>query len=212
MDRDTVLAMVTSPGWEERLRGQYRLAVWLGDEWDRAMPVVEEFAHSEDELVNTAAVAPFGMKDYLTADPGRLERIMAVLDRQMANRSVPVRKNLGPYALGFLMRKYPDRIRPFIDRWARSDNEQVLWNTVMTFSQAAGKHHPEVALEILTPLAAHPSRYVWRAAASALTTVGRNHPRLVLPLMNRWASDPSREKVAAVVVKQVNPGPREESG
>ena len=179
-----------SGDWRERLNAQYGLSRWLAEDFEAGMEFIAQLANSQHSWHRVGVVAPFGMRDYCREHPERLPRIIAVLETQLDEGFPPIRKNLGPYALGLLVRKYPHRMEPYLRRWSREKNEQVLWNVVMAFSQAAGKHHPLLGLDLILPLGRHPSRYVWRAAAATLANIGQHHPRLVSPLLACWQSDP----------------------
>lgn len=193
-----------SGDWQVRLSAQYALSRWLADDFDAGMEYVGQLVASPHPWHRVALVAPFGMRDYCRQRPERLFPIVRLLETQLDQRFPPIRKNLGPYALGLLVRKYPQRLEPHLRRWSRSEDDQVLWNVIMAFSQAAGKHHPLLGLDLILPLGRHASRYVWRAAATTLANIARHHPRLVRPLLPCWQSDPPLARLVPFIERRCN--------
>lgn len=194
-----------SGDWRQRLNAQYALSRWLAEDFEEGMHYLGELLDSPHLWHRVAVVAPFGMRDYCRQRPERLPRIVGLLESQLAERFPPLRKNLGPYALGLLVRKYPQRMEPHLRRWSKDENEQVLWNVIMTFSQAAGKYHPLLGLDLILPLGRHPSRYVWRAAAATLANIAEHHPRLVGPLLPCWQSDPLLARLVPFIARRYSP-------
>lgn len=167
---------LTHAAWRERLGAQYAVSVWLAEDFEAAFAFVLECASAEDPWLNTGAVAPFGMRDFCRSHPERLPRIMGVLEGQLTNRADPVRRNHGPYALGLLTRDHPGEVLPYLEEWAGREDEQTRWNVASAFTQATGKHQPELALRVLALLADDRRPYVRRAVARALANVARYHP------------------------------------
>lgn len=175
---------LTAEDWRERLGAQYAVSVWLAEDFEAAFALVLECAATDDPWLNTGAVAPFGMKDFCRSHPDRLPRIMAVLEDQLTNRADPVRRNHGPYALGLLARTHPAAVRPYLEEWARRDDEQTRWNVASAFTQATGKRQPDLALRVLAMLVDDGRGYVRRAVARALANVSRHHTRKVTAFLS----------------------------
>lgn len=134
-------------------------------------------------------------------------RILDVLERLLSDPAVYVRKNLGPFAIGSaLLMRHPAQTLERLRRWALSADERVLWNVAMAFSAAPAKAHLQTALELLGPLSGHPSRLVWRAAASSLRFLGRHDPARVIPLLEEWREDPARAQAAETVLGYLKKG------
>jgi hypothetical protein len=134
-------------------------------------------------------------------------RILDVLERLLPDPAVYVRKNLGPFAIGSaLLMRHPAQTLERLRRWALSPDERVLWNVAMAFSAAPAKAHLETALDLLGPLSGHPSRLVWRAAASSLRFLGRHNPARVIPLLEEWREDPARTQAAETALGYLKKG------
>jgi HEAT repeat protein len=128
--------------------------------------------------------------------------LLDLLEPLLSDRSVYVRKNLGPFAIGDgLLRYYPDLTLERLARWVEAQDEQVRWNVAMAFSAAEGGRHVDAALPILELLAEDDRRFVWRAVASAMRSLGRRAPERVVPVLKGWLEDERRSRPAATALR-----------
>ncbi len=197
------LKMADDADWEVRERAAVLLSELLVTDFDEIYARCLEWVHHPSENVRRAVVV--GMKVAAKArKPGWGEKFLDLIEPLMSDRSVYVRKNLGPFAIGDgLLRYYPDLTLRRLEQWADQEDEQVRWNVAMVFSAASGATYIEAALPILGKLAADDRRFVWRAAASAMRNLARRKPEQVRPVLEAWLGDEKRRKVAEVVVQYV---------
>lgn len=164
--------------------------------FDEAYALLQRWARHPSENVRRAVV--------LTAKKAGKERrpewgepLLDLLKPLLSDRSVYVRKNLGPFAIGDgLLRYYPGLTIARLTRWAEEEDEQVRWNVAMAFSTAGAARHLDAALPILERLAADDRRFVWRAVASAMRNLGRRVPERVVPVLKEWLKDERRARPA----------------
>ncbi len=131
------------------------------------------------------------------------EPLVNLLEPLLSDRTLYVRKNLGPYAIGDgLLRCYPDLTMEYLRKWANREDEGTLWNVAMAFASYGGNRNWREGMKILTKLAADRRRYVWRSVASALLYLARRHPE-VQDTLEMWLEDPDRAKVAETAMKNL---------
>jgi 3-methyladenine DNA glycosylase AlkC len=205
------LSMADDPDWITREEAAALLSELLSYYFDEIYPQCLQWVRDPAENVRRAVAV--GMK---TAAQARVpewgELFLDLIDPLMSDRSVYVRKNLGPFAIGDgLLRYYPELTLRRLAQWAQSQDEQVRWNVAMAFSASGGVRYVEAALPILTELAADERRYVWRAAATAMRHLGRRKPEQVGPVLEQWMHDEQRRKSAEVVLKYIENNPKNAS-
>jgi 3-methyladenine DNA glycosylase AlkC len=182
--------------WEVRESADNVLLPLLERNFDGAYALLQRWAGHPSENVRRAVV--------LTAKKAGKERrpewgepLLDLLKPLLGDRSVYVRKNLGPFAIGDgLLRYYPDLTIARLTRWAEEEDEQVRWNVSMAFSTAEAARHLDAALPILERLAADDRRFVWRAVASAMRNLGRRVPERVVSVLKEWLKDERRARPA----------------
>jgi len=191
-----LLTLGNDANWEVREAASDTFASVLLKNFDKAYPQFHEWVKHDSENIRRA-VALAAKKVAKSRKPEYGERLLRLIEPLLSDKSVYVRKNLGPFAIGDgLLRAYPKLTMQYVKKWSRSQDDQVLWNVAMVFSAAEGVKHCDEALPILTRLAADKRRYVWRAIASALKNLGRRKPEKVKPELKRWLLDEKRRKVA----------------
>lgn len=189
--------------WERREDAAWMLSELLLAHFEAAYSRCEEWVGHPSENVRRAVVV--GVKRAAKArTPGWGERFLDLLEPLLSDRSVYVRKNLGPFAVGDgLLRCYPERTLERLAAWAERADEQTRWNVVMAFSAAEGAKHVQPASSILTRLAADERRYVWRAVASAMRNLGRRRPAEVVPVLRGWLRDERRREAAETALSYI---------
>ena len=109
-----------------------------------------------------------------------------VIEPILRNSDRYVRVNLGPFSLAWLYYRDKETVQKYIKKWLKSDNENVLWNLVMIFSQARGKYEPDTALEMIKEVCKKSeSDLVQRGCASVLYNVAKYHPTKVQAFINQ---------------------------
>lgn len=191
-----LLTLGDDANWETREAAAYASANVLLKNFDEVYSLFEEWIKHDSENIRRAVV--LAAKHVAKArKPDYGEPLLRLIEPLLGDRSVYVRKNLGPFSVGDgFLRAYPKLTMEYIERWSQNRDEQVLWNVAMIFSSAEGAKHCDEALPILRKLAADDRRYVWRAVASALRNLGRRKPEIVTPELRRWLLDGKRKKVA----------------
>jgi len=189
--------------WETRESAAYAFASVLLKNFDKVYPLVQEWVKHDSENIRRAVV--LAVKYVAKArKPEYGEPLLRLIEPLLSDRSVYVRKNLGPFTIGDgLLRAYPKLTMQYVEKWSRSQDEQVLWNVAMVFSSAEGAKHCDGALPILKKLAEDERRFVWRTVASALKNLGRRKPEKVKPELKRWLNNGKRRKVSEVALNYI---------
>jgi len=191
-----LLTLGNDANWEVREAASDAFASVLLKNFDKAYPQFQEWVKHNSENIRRA-VALAAKKVAKSRKPEFGEPLLHLIEPLLSDKSVYVRKNLGPFAIGDgFLRAYPKLTMQYVKKWSHSQDDQVLWNVAMVFSAAEGVKHCDEALPILTQLAADKRRCVWRAVASALKNLGRRKPEKVKPELRRWLLDEKRRKVA----------------
>ncbi len=195
-----LLTLGNDSNWETREAASDAFASVLLKNFDKVYVQFQEWAkHDSENIRRAVALAAKKVAKSRKTEYG--EPLLRLIEPLLADRSVYVRKNLGPFAIGDgLLRAYPKLTLKYIEKWSKSQDEQVLWNVAMVFSAAEGAKHCDEALTILRRLAADERRYVWRAVAAASRNLGRRNPEKVKPELNRWLLNGRRRKVAEIAL------------
>jgi len=198
-----LLTLGNDESWETRESAAYAFASVLMKNFDKVYSLFQDWVRHDSENIRRA-VALAAKYVAKARKPEYGEPLLRLIESLLSDRSVYVRKNLGPFAIGDgILRAYPKLTMQYIEKWSRNQNEQVLWNVAMVFSSAEGAKHYYEALPVLRRLAADERRYVWRAVASALKNLGRKRPEEVKPELKRWLLDKKRRKVAEVALYSI---------
>jgi len=201
--KSLLLTLGNDPNWETREAASDAFASVLLKNFDKVYFQFQEWVRQDSENIRRAiALAAKKVAKSRKREYG--EPLLRLVEPFLADKSVYVRRNLGPFAIGDgLLRAYPGLTMQYVKRWSRERNEQVLWNVAMVFSAAEGAKHCDEALSILRRLAADRRRYVWRAVASALKNLGRRKPEKVKPELSRWLLNGKRRKVAEIALHHI---------
>lgn len=189
--------------WGTRETAAYAFASVLLKNFEKVYPLFQEWVRHDSENIRRAVVlATKYVAKVRKPDYG--EPLLRLIEPLLSDRSVYVRKNLGPFAIGDgILRAYPKLTMKHVEKWSKSQDEQVLWNVAMIFSSAEGAKHCDEALPILRRLAEDERRYVWRAVASALRILARRKPERVKPELKRWLLDEKRRKAAETALHYI---------
>jgi len=188
-------ALADDDNWEVREAAVAAVRALIEADYAKGIALVMKWARGRNvNLMRAAALAVMAKKTRRW--PGDLEDCFAVIEPLMACRAEYVRKNLGPFALGSSLGVvHPAKTVEFLWRMAGAADEQVRWNVAMAFSQSFGAGRPDLAMPLLTRLAADESKYVRTAAAASLRNIGRRHPRMMEIVLRQWEGDDTRREV-----------------
>jgi 3-methyladenine DNA glycosylase AlkC len=196
-----LLTLGNDSNWGTREAASDAFASVLLRNFDEVYAQFQEWVRHDSENIRRA-VALAAKKVAKARKPEYGEPLLCLIEPLLSDKSLYVRKNLGPFAIGDgLLRAYPKLTMHYVKRWSQSQDEQVLWNVAMVFSAAEGAKHCDEALPILRRLAADERRYVWRAVASALKNLGRRKPEKVRQELKSWLHDLKRRKAAETALK-----------
>jgi len=189
--------------WGTRETAAYAFASVLLGNFDKVYSQFQEWVRHDSENIRRAVI--LATKYVAKArKPEYGKPLLRLIEPLLSDRNVYVRKNLGPFAIGDgILRAYPKLTMQFVEKWSKSQDEQILWNVAMVFSSAEGAKHCDEALPILKRLAADERRYVWRAVASALRILGRRKPEKVKPELKRWLLDEKCRKAAETALHYI---------
>jgi len=204
-----LLTLGNDERWEIRESTAYAFANVLLKNFDKVYFLFQQWVKHDSENIRRAVAlaAKYAAK---TRKPDYGEPLLRLVEPLLKDRSIYVRKNLGPFAIGDgLLRCYPKLTMQYVEKWSQSQDEQALWNVAMIFSSAEGAKHCDEALPILRRLALDERRFVWRAVASALRNLGRRKPDKVKPELHHWLLDEKLRKVAEVALHYIERGKEE---
>jgi HEAT repeat protein len=107
-----------------------------------------------------------------SAEAKKWKTYFDLIDPLMAEEAEYIRKNLGPFAIGDgLLSRFPRQILDSCKKWAKSENQNVRWNTAMIFTAAAARKFASDGRPILRALEKDGSLFVSRAAKKALNSL-----------------------------------------
>jgi len=198
-----LLTFGNDASWETREAAAYSFVSVLLKNFDTAYPQFQEWIRHDSENIRRAVVlaAKYVAK---ARKPEYGEPLLRLIEPLLSDKSVYVRKNLGPFAIGDgILRTYPKLTMQYVEKWSQSRDEQVLWNVAMIFSSAEGAKHCDEALPILRRLAADERRYVWRAVALALRNLGRRKPEKVKSELKHWLINGKCKKVGEIALHHI---------
>lgn len=204
--KSLLLTLGNDENWETREAASDAFASVLLRNFNEVYSQFQEWVEHDSENIRRA-VALAAKKVSKARKPEYGEPLLRLIEPLLGDKSIYVRKNLGPFAIGDgHLRAYPKLTMQYVKKWSQSQDEQVLWNVAMVFSAAEGAKHYGEALPILKRLAADERRYVWRAVASALKNLGRRKPKKVKPELKRWLLDQKRRKTAKIALHYIARG------
>jgi 3-methyladenine DNA glycosylase AlkC len=197
------LRLADHSDWEVREDAAWMVSEFLLADFEEAYAWCLQWVRDSSENVRRAVVV--GVKVAAKARvPEWGHRLLDLIEPLLSDRSVYVRKNLGPFAIGDgLLRCYPELTLKRLARWARRSDEQTRWNVAMAFSAAEAAKHVDSAISILTYLAADERRFVWRGVASAMRNLGRRRPTETVPVLQSWLQDEARRQVAELALEHI---------
>lgn len=200
---EIMLRIAEDSHWEVREDADNIVIQIMKEDFNKGYDLLERWAMHSSENVRRAVVMT-GKKAGRERHPGWASPLLDLIEMLVGDRSLYVRKNLGPFVIGDgFLRYYPDLTLARLTQWGKMDDDQVRWNVAMAFSTAEAAKHADAAVPILEQLALDERRYVWRAVASAMRNLGRRVPDKVVPVLDRWLEDDQRVKPAQTALKYI---------
>ena len=128
------------------------------------------------ESVNVKRAIALAVKyESKSAESKKWKTYFRLIDPLMSEEAEYIRKNLGPFAIGDgLLSRYPKQIFEACEKWSKSQNENVRWNTAMIFTAAAARKFAKNGQRVLKPLTKDKSSFVSRAAIKALKMIEKS--------------------------------------
>jgi len=132
-------------------------------------------ADKSENIRRVAVMAALGLRD-----KQNYKKAFVLLEPLMYDKSIYVKKNLGPFILGsYFGNRLPDETFRQFDKWIKIKDEHVRWNIAMSFNCSFGNKYPDKALKYLEILSRDKSKVVSRAVLSTLRSLNKRHPRLI---------------------------------
>lgn len=154
--------------WQVRETAAGVFADLLEKDFSYFSKLFEKWVRTESDNVKRA-VALAVKYDSRSQDPEKWKTYFKLIDPLMSEEAEYIRKNLGPFAIGDgLLSRYSKQTLEASQKWARSKDEFVRWNTAMIFTAAAAKKFPKEGRRILSVLIEDKSPFVSKAAQKAL--------------------------------------------
>lgn len=128
------------------------------------------------ESVNVKRAISLAVKyDSYSGDQKKWPIYFRLIDPLMSAEEEYIRKNLGPFAIGDgLIKQYPEKVLTACQKWSKSKNEHVRWNTAMIFTAAAARKSAKEGKLLLKDLLNDELPYVSRAAKKALANLNKS--------------------------------------
>ena len=125
---------------------------------------------TETESINVKRAIALAIKyESKSADPKKWKTYFQIISPLMHEEAEYIRKNLGPFTIGDgLLSRYPKQVLSACQKWAKSKNENVRWNTAMIFTAAAARKYSKESKGFLQILASDERPFVARAAQKAV--------------------------------------------
>lgn len=200
---EILLRIADDAHWEVRESADTVLLQLVKADFSKAYALLKRWAMHSSENVRRAVVMT-AKKAGRERQSGWANPLLDLLELLITDRSVYVRKNLGPFAIGDGFIRYDSALTlQRLVQWAKMSDDQARWNVAMAFSTAEAARHVDAAVPILEQLAADERRYVWRAVASAMRNLGRRVPKKVIPILERWLKDERRVRPAQTAMKYI---------
>nr|MDO8135247.1 hypothetical protein [Candidatus Njordarchaeum guaymaensis] len=106
----------------------------LKKDFQHVLPILKGLrVHSSANLKRCVAVAARSAGNTRNEEWGR--PLVELLEPLLPDKTLYVRKNLGPYAVGDgLLRCYPELTLRYLRRWSQAKDEGTRWNVAMAFA------------------------------------------------------------------------------
>jgi len=111
-------------------------------------PILEQWVEAGPYLARAVSV---GLIQKFKGEERWVEGILDLFERIVRYDDRYVKKNCGPFGLAAIFRRYPEQTERRLREWVKKyrDDEVVLWNVMMVFSQANAKYFPEAGKRVL---------------------------------------------------------------
>jgi len=137
--------------------------------------------HKSANIRHAVVLASVGLDD--PEKPENVHKAFNLLEPLLYDKSVYVKKNLGPFILGgWWGRHYPKEFFRQLDKWIKIKDGNVRWNVAMCFNNSTGNRYPKEALKYLKLLSSDNNPVVRRAVKSTYNFLKKRHSGLYLAI------------------------------
>ncbi|MBK8981928.1 MAG: HEAT repeat domain-containing protein [Ignavibacteria bacterium] len=169
--KQILLKISDDPNWEVREYAGNALADTLYYHNEFLTDLKEWRSHTSENVRRAVVFSALAFRD-----EKNYKKAFTLLSKLMKDRSVYVRKNLGPFILGSLFGgKFPEETTDFLKKSGKSKDPYVKWNVIMAFNNSFGKNHPDKAFDVLRMFKDDNDIRVIRAMRSTLNFLGKHH-------------------------------------
>lgn len=122
------------------------------------------------ESINVKRAIALAVKyESKNVDAKKWKTYFNLIDPLMSEEAEYIRKNLGPFAIGDgLLSRFSDEVLSACQKWSKSKNQNVRWNTAMIFTAAAAKKFNKDGVKILSAMRDDKDPSILRAVNKAL--------------------------------------------
>jgi hypothetical protein len=165
--------------WEVREYAAGALAGTL-KEYQGFYPTLKKWVKDRSENIRRGVVlAAVALRD--KDDKKKIKKAFDLFEPLMADKSVYVKKNLGPFIVGsYFGNHLPEETFRFLDKMLKIKDDNVRWNIAMAFNNSFGNRYPNKAVKYLKALSNDPSPVVQRAVRSTLNHLKKRHTDISL--------------------------------
>jgi hypothetical protein len=154
--------------WQVRETAAGVFSNLLSKDFKHFSKLFEKWIKAESENVKRAIIVAVKYNSQ-SDDDSRWQTYFKLLDPLMSEEAEYIRKNLGPFAIGDgLLSRFPKQTLMACEKWAKSQNENVKWNTAMIFTAAAARKHAKQGKQVLSILITDKNKFVSKAATKAM--------------------------------------------
>lgn len=198
--------------WRLREDAGFELRARTEEGFEQNYKVIKKWLNSNDENIRRAGVIGCMVrKRYGTSE--KIYRLMRLLEKVLDDPSVYVRRNTGPFVIGYLGYTYPDTVLPILSEWAKqyknSSKFCACWNIVSAFSQALGRRRPQEALQVMRTFASHPHYIVQRSVTKSLVNISKTAFSDTVMLCQEMLKTSSKNELAQKTLDKIDFSNRE---
>ncbi|MBS1519306.1 MAG: HEAT repeat domain-containing protein [Bacteroidetes bacterium] len=183
--KEFLLKTADDQNWEVREYAGSAFADTLFYNREFYKDLIEWTKHPTENVRRAVVFSALGMRD-----EKNLNKAFRILRSLMNDRSIYVRKNLGPFILGsYFGNKFPEETTAFLHNCLNDRDLYVRWNVIMSFNNSFGKKYPGKAFEILKYFYDDENLVVIRAMRSTLKFLRRHHRKVTDEFIKKYYKD-----------------------
>jgi len=202
-----LMQTASSDDWRSREDAGFERRARTEEGFDQNYSVLNAWLGHNNEYIRRAAVIGCMVrKRYGT--PEKIYRLMGLLENVLDDPSAYVRRNTGPFVIGYLGYTYPDTVLPILCEWAKKyeniTQPYICWNIVSAFSQALGRKHVQVALQVVRTFASHPHYIVKREVIKCLVNTAQVALSDTIDLCHTMLKSTTEQEVAKRTMEKID--------